>query len=109
VEIVKFAPRGRIMPMQTFVCNRAKESFVDVMQTSVDVELDRLIEKRAAVNDPEAAEMLWNGSVRRHHEAIRRRNRVAWFAYFRDMEESHARISQDYARRAEALCEEGEA
>jgi hypothetical protein len=40
---------------------------------SVDAKLDRLIEKRAAVNDPEAAEMLWNGSARRHKEAMRRR------------------------------------
>jgi hypothetical protein len=77
------------------------------MQTSVDAELDRLVEKRARIGDAEAAQMLWNGSLRRHHEAIRRRNRAAWYAHFRDMEESHARISQDYARRAEALCEEG--
>jgi hypothetical protein len=77
------------------------------MQTSVDAELDRLVEKRARTGDAEAVQMLWNGSVRRHKEAIRQRNRALWFAHFCQMAENHARISKDYERRAEELCEEG--
>lgn len=46
---------------------------MDAMNTGVDAELDRLREKRARTGGEEAAQMLWNGSVRPHHEAIRRR------------------------------------
>jgi hypothetical protein len=79
------------------------------MQTSVDAELDRLIAKRASVGDPEAVQMLWTGSARRHKEAIRRRNRAAWFAHFCQMAANHTAIAADHERRAEALCEEGSA
>ena len=40
---------------------------MDVMHTSVDAELDRLIGRRARTGDPEAVEELWKMSVRRHH------------------------------------------
>ena len=76
----------------------------------VDAELDRLIEKRAkAASKAEAEEMMWKASVRRYHEAARRKNRAAWFSYFSQMADNHARLAQDYERRAEALCEEGSA
>ena len=52
-------------------------------------------------------EELWKASVRRHQEAVSRRNRAAWFAHFCEMAQSHARIAKDYERRAEELCEEG--
>ncbi len=80
-----------------------RESITD----SVDAELDRLISRRASTDhreDPQTREELWKMSVRRHHAAIRRRNRAAWFAHFCNMAESHARIAQDYERRAEELC-----
>jgi hypothetical protein len=48
-------------------------------------------------------------SVRRHHEAIRRRNRALWFAYFCGQARAHAALAADYECRAEALCEEGAA
>jgi hypothetical protein len=81
---------------------------VDVMKTSVDAELDRLVEKRARTGDAEAMQMLWNGSTRRHKEAIRRRNRALWFAYFcRVAANLHAAVAADYERRAEELCEKG--
>ena len=80
---------------------------MNAMNTSVDAELDRLVEKRARTGDAEAAQMLCNGSARRHKEAIRRRNRAAWFAYFCRMAANHAAIAADYERRAEELCEKG--
>ncbi len=36
-------------------------------------------------------------------------NRALWYAHYCKMAESHARISQDYEARAEALCEGGDA
>ncbi len=77
------------------------------MTEMVDAELDRLVSRRASTDhreDPQAREELWKMSVRRHHEANRRRNGAAWFAHFCNMAESHARIAQDYERRAEELC-----
>jgi len=76
------------------------------MTDVVDQELDRLISKRASTGDPEAAEMLWKSSVWAHHAKIRRRNRAAWFAHFCQMADNHARISRDYQRRAEELCQD---
>ena len=73
-------------------------------------DIDRLIEKRAkGAKKENAEEMMWKASVRRYHEAARRKNQAAWYAHFCRMAENHARIAQDYERRAEALCEEGSA
>ncbi len=73
---------------------------------ATEAELDRLIEKRAALEDPEAKEALWQRSVRAHHERIRRQNRALWFAYFCSQAQAHAAIAADYERRAEELCSE---
>lgn len=51
----------------------------------------------------------WKASVRRDRERRRREIRAAWFAFFSRMAENHARIAQDYERRAEELCKEGAA
>jgi hypothetical protein len=78
----------------------------------VDADLDRLISCRASSDTRTTAderEELWKSSVRAHHKAIRRRNRAAWFAHFCRMADNHARISRDYERRAEELCQEGAA
>jgi hypothetical protein len=56
-----------------------------------------------------AAEMVWKSSVRRYNERQRKETRAAWFAHFCRMAENHARIAQDYERRAEELCEDGAA
>ena len=54
----------------------------------VDAELDRRIEKRAkAASKAEAEEALWEASVRRHHDAIRRRNIALWYAHHMDQAE----------------------
>ncbi len=42
---------------------------MDVMRgETVDAELDRLIEKRSRIGDPEAVEELWKRSVARHNK-----------------------------------------
>jgi hypothetical protein len=79
------------------------------MTDVVDQELEKLISKRASTDTRTAAderEELWKASVRAHHAKIRRRNRAAWFAHFCQMADNHARISRDYQRRAEELCQD---
>ena len=74
---------------------------------TVDLELDRLISRRASQDrrpGPDEQEEVWKASVRAHNARQRAENRAAWFAFFCRMAESHARIAQDYERRAEELC-----
>ncbi len=52
---------------------------------------------------------MYAASVRRYHSRQRKENVAAWFAHFCRMAENHARISEDYERRAEELCKEGAA
>jgi L-fucose mutarotase/ribose pyranase (RbsD/FucU family) len=88
--------------------NEGRERSVGVMRAdTVDAELDRLISRRASTDTQTTADELEPGyqeSVRRHHEKIRQRNRWEWVRFFDRMAESHARIAQDYERRAEELC-----
>ncbi len=74
---------------------------------TVDRDLERLLVTRASedtTSDPTVLEASYVESVRRHHEKIRQRNRWEWVRFFDRMAESHARIAQDYERRAEELC-----
>ena len=78
---------------------------MDVADT-VNAEIDRLISRRASEDttpDPTTLEPGYLESVRRHHEKIRQRNRWEWVRFFDRMAQSHARIAQDYERRAEEL------
>ena len=73
----------------------------------MDADLDRLVSRRAEQDRGPTADEREPGyqeSVRRHHEKIRQRNRWEWVRFFDRMAESHARIAQDYERRAEELC-----
>lgn len=76
---------------------------------AVDAELDRLVEKRARAGDAEALQMLWTGSVRRHKEAIRRRNRAAWYGWHMHQAERHRRTLEEliahHETQAARLCE----
>jgi hypothetical protein len=79
---------------------------LDVVQA--DAQIDAFIEKRARQNkEGRAEEATYAASVRRYHSRQRKKNVAAWFAHFCRMAENHARIAQDYERRAEALCKEG--
>jgi hypothetical protein len=73
----------------------------------VEADLERLIERRSRKGevDPDEREEAWMESVRRHHAKIRERNRWEWVRYFDRMAENHAKLSEDYQRRAEKLCE----
>jgi hypothetical protein len=47
----------------------------------VEAELNRLIEKRAALEDPEAKDALWQRSVERYNARKEEEMRAAWFEY----------------------------
>jgi len=79
----------------------------------VDKELTAFIEKRdrqrRKAEGERSLEEAWMESERRYDDRRRRRNRALWFAHFCRMAASHARLAEDYERRAEELCEEGAA
>jgi hypothetical protein len=87
---------------------------VDVVQHSemVEAEITRLIERRhdarVAEEGERRAEEIWMESERKHQERERRQLRWEWVRYFDRMAKNHRQLSQDYERRAEELCEEGE-
>ncbi len=58
---------------------------MDVMRAdTVDLELDRLISRRASEDrreDPDEREELWKASVRAHHAGRRDEMRAAWLDY----------------------------
>ncbi len=57
---------------------------------TVDLELDRLISKRASQDrrpDPDEREELWKASVRAHNARVRAENRAAWSEYHRGQAE----------------------
>jgi hypothetical protein len=72
---------------------------VDVARAdTVDVELDRLISKRASqdrTEDPDEREELWRESVRRHNERVREENRAAWCEYHQGQAERHRRTLEE--------------
>jgi hypothetical protein len=57
--------------------------------------------------DAERSE-LWLESVERYHERQRQEHRARWYAFHADMADLHARLSEEHAQKAEALCSEGE-
>jgi hypothetical protein len=63
-------------------------------------------DQRVRTDGERVEEELWIASERRYLEIKRRQSVAAWFAYFCLMRDNHARLSEDYQRRAEALCEE---
>jgi len=53
--------------------------------------------------DAERSE-LWLESVERYHERQRQEHRARWYAFHADMADLHARLSEEHAAKAEALC-----
>jgi hypothetical protein len=77
------------------------------MTDVVDQEQDRLISKWSSADTNTVADEqveMWKASVRRHHAKRRERNRWEWVRFLDRMAESHAKLSEDYQRRAEELC-----
>jgi hypothetical protein len=79
------------------------------MDASVDVELDRLISRRASQDrrpDPDEREELWKESVRRYNARRREENRRAWCEYFGRIAASLRSRAEEYDYRAKALLED---
>jgi hypothetical protein len=79
---------------------------------TVDLELDRLISKRASQDrrpDPDEQEELWKASVRRYNGRKREELRAAWTSYHEGQAERHRRTLQDlithHEQQAAKLCE----
>ncbi len=77
----------------------------------LEAELNAMIEKRAlkASGEQQFIEDAWAESARVHQRRTRERNRWEWIRFFERMAENHARMSEDYGRRASALLGEGRA
>jgi hypothetical protein len=76
---------------------------------AVDLELDRLISKRASQDrrpDPDEQEEIWKESVRRYNARRREDNRRAWHAYFERLATSLRSRAEEYDHRAQALLED---
>ena len=54
----------------------------------------------------EAIQEMWRESERKDRERKRRRHAAEWYGFYSRLADSHARISQEFERRAEALLEE---
>lgn len=78
----------------------------------VEAELTRLIERRAddakRTGKDGAAEEAWRASERREAARRRRENDAAWYEFYSRLADSHARISEEFERRAVALLEDPE-
>ncbi len=76
----------------------------------VEVELDRLVERRAVeARDAERVEEMWASSIRLHHARRREENLAAWRAYHLRQAErllrTAAELAAEHRARAEALTE----
>ncbi len=82
-------------------------------RTGVDADLERasksiddLIQKRAAAWERANWEVdLWRKSEEMHRARERQRNRAAWYIHYCRLADAHASLSEEFAQRAEALCE----
>jgi len=105
--VLRWCPTHESFTHGLIVYTKASERSV---MEAIDTELDRLISRRASQDrrqDPCELEPSYAESVRRYHSRRRKEIAAAWFAHFCRMAENHARISEDYERRAEELCKEG--
>jgi len=81
------------------------------MDAPVDVELDRLISRRASQDrrpDPDEREELWKASVRAHEEKRRQVARLEWHAFHCGQAERHRATLESlvayHEERAAKLC-----
>ena len=79
---------------------------------TVDLELDRLISKRASQerrSEPSEQEELWKASVRGYNAQRHEEMRAAWTSYHEGQAERHRRTLQDliahHEEQAAKLCE----
>jgi len=78
-----------------------------VRRDTVEVELDRLMEKRSSrETDPDERGELWMASVAAYNARRREENRLPWQSYFCRLAGSLRARAQEYDHRAKALLED---
>ncbi len=105
------ASPARVTSLQTVREERTNVLNDVVRGEKLEAELNAMIEKRAlkASGEQQFIEDAWAESARVHQRRTRERNRWEWIRFFERMAENHARMSEDYGRRASALLGEGRA
>jgi len=85
---------------------RERGGVIDVAKASDQI--DALIDRRAAGREEAAnpAEMMWQASVRRHHEKLRRERRAEWVRYWSVLADPLRASADEFDARAERLLEE---
>ena len=74
---------------------------------TVEVELNRLIEKRSSREiDADERDELWTASVSAYNARRREENRLAWCNYFGRLAASLRSRAEEYDHRAQALLED---
>ncbi len=76
---------------------------------AAEAEIERFISRRASEDNGTSRDdrdALWRKSLERYNQRRRREATAQWFTYFCRQAEAHRRLSEDYQRRAEELCEE---
>jgi len=81
----------------------------ELVEKEISAFIQRRDKQRRQTEGERRAEAAWMESERRYAEKRRRKNRALWFAHYCQMAASHARLAEDYERRAEEPCEEGAA
>ncbi len=72
---------------------------------AVEMQLDRIIEKRAReAKDANAVEAAWAESTRIHHARRREHNRWEWIRFFEHMRDLHQGLADEHRSKAEALA-----
>lgn len=90
---------------------------MDVETERGSAQLDEFIDRQAAkVKEDRAGQEAANRreaelkrADERHTAQLHQENAVLWREHFIRMAESHRKLSEDYERRAEEICEEGAA
>jgi hypothetical protein len=91
--------------VQTNVCRRGEEHSLE----AVDVELDRLISRRASQDrrpDPDEQEELWKTSVRAYTARRREELRAAWCEYHQGQAARHRAVLEALIARHEEKARE---
>jgi hypothetical protein len=74
----------------------------------VEMQLDRIIEKRAReAGDAARVSELWAEQERADRDRRREEHAAAWHSFHRHMQELHATLSEEHRGKAEALLGEG--
>ena len=91
------------------VATRSLEEAEAQLNGFIDRQAAKVKEDRAGQERANSLEAELRAAEQRRTTQMHRENKTLWYMHFLKMSANHARISQEYAERAERLCEEGAA